>query len=446
MKKSVTRRDVLKMSILTASAIVPGASHSSGAIVSNHESHAALGVPRGMPGKEGRVVWEHDPSAVIWKGQGFWWEDNNIIQGRVDNMVLGGLKHLTDTSTAAAAWDVLFRHFNRGGSGYRPGERVAIKVNLNNAGNPNDDDADATQHAVLALLKTLIFDGGVPGGDITVYDATHNPKFQRGKMPSRIIAYCRKQGGELLKVRWVDSYGENGAIMKELTGDILTYSVAENNVCGKRIPTCLKEAKYLINMALLKGHVTGGVTLTAKNHYGTINPGKDHVYLDPLNTTVGPLPRYSPLVDIMASPEIGQKTLLYVIDALLGALQQQTVNTPWFTPPFNGHHTSSLLFSLDPVAIDTVAYDLLLHAYQDPRQPNKNSGVAERLPGADNYLHEAALAQAAPSGVKYVQNGKPVESLGIHEHANLSVPIIGQRYQAIQLVYTLASAAERTSG
>ena len=39
--------------------------------------------------------------------------------------------------------------------------------------------------------------------------------------------------------------------------------------------------------------------------------------------------------------------------------------------------------------------------------------------GVHNYLHEAALADKAPSGVAYRDgNGRRVASLGVHEHWN----------------------------
>jgi hypothetical protein len=37
---------------------------------------------------------------------------------------------------------------------------------------------------------------------------------------------------------------------------------------------------------------------------------------------------------------------------------------------------------------------------------------------ADNYLHEAALADHAPSGTVYAPDGEPLKSLGVHEHWN----------------------------
>ncbi|MCX8035577.1 MAG: DUF362 domain-containing protein [Candidatus Sumerlaeia bacterium] len=392
----------------------------------------AIGVPRGMRGKEGRVVWQHDPQAVKWTGSGYWWEDANTDQARVEQMLSLGLRNLTDAGTDTAAWNALFRHFNRGAAGYTPGESIAIKINLNNAHDPNDNQPDATQHLVLALLKSLILEAGIPGASLVVYDATY-ASINRGRIPDRIFNYCRAPGGQFLNVVWVDSYGGNGRTAKVLTGNVLTYAVS--NSCGAQIPTVVKDAKYLINVPLLKGHATAGVTLCAKNHYGTINTGKDHTYIDPLNTSVGNLPRYNPLVDIMGSPEIGGKTLLYLMDGLYGAMSLDTTPVRWTSAPFGNHYTASLLLSLDPVAIDTVAYDLLVAAYNDPNQTGKATSVANRLPNADNYLHEAAQADNPPSGIVYSHGGTRFQSLGVHEHADFSAPTIGQRYQTISLRY-----------
>ena len=61
---------------------------------------------------------------------------------------------------------------------------------------------------------------------------------------------------------------------------------------------------------------------------------------------------------------------------------------------------------------------------------------------ADGYLHEMASANNPPSGITYMQNGKRVESLGVHEHwtndedrqysRNLD-PVNGK---GIELIYT----------
>ena len=65
--------------------------------------------------------------------------------------------------------------------------------------------------------------------------------------------------------------------------------------------------------------------------------------------------------------------------------------------------------SQDPIAIDSVGLDILKSEPQFNVQGN-----------ADNYLHEAALAGRPPSGSMYDPNGtgKPLASLGVHEHWN----------------------------
>jgi hypothetical protein len=66
--------------------------------------------------------------------------------------------------------------------------------------------------------------------------------------------------------------------------------------------------------------------------------------------------------------------------------------------------------SQDPVAIDSVGLDIL-----------RSEPKATQVRGnADNYLHEAALAAKPPSGTVYDPegDGKPLASLGVHEHWN----------------------------
>jgi hypothetical protein len=79
--------------------------------------------------------------------------------------------------------------------------------------------------------------------------------------------------------------------------------------------------------------------------------------------------------------------------------------------PFDGHWTSSLFASQDGVALDSVALDFLRN------EPT----LAAIVTGAvDNYLHEMAMAHQAPSGITYdpAKTGKPLASLGVHEHWN----------------------------
>jgi hypothetical protein len=62
----------------------------------------------------GRVVWVHDPNATKWDGvTGHWWDAQNLDQQAVDKMLSHALQTLTAEQNDAAAWDALFRYFNR---------------------------------------------------------------------------------------------------------------------------------------------------------------------------------------------------------------------------------------------------------------------------------------------------------------------------------------------
>jgi hypothetical protein len=102
--------------------------------------NAPMGVARGI--YPGRVVWAHDPDAARWSGNvssttDQWWMDKNTSQHRVDAMLSGTLRSLTGSKNDEAAWEKMFSYYNEGmhgvRRGYRPGEIVAIKVNLNNS-------------------------------------------------------------------------------------------------------------------------------------------------------------------------------------------------------------------------------------------------------------------------------------------------------------------------
>src|ERR1700721_1075931 len=95
---------------------------------------AATGIPRGLV--PGRGTWAHDPAAVTWDGTGSWWTDANNNQAAIDRMVSYSIRGVTNQKSDAQAWNAIFHHFNRthgrGNTGYKTGEKVEIKPNLNN--------------------------------------------------------------------------------------------------------------------------------------------------------------------------------------------------------------------------------------------------------------------------------------------------------------------------
>jgi hypothetical protein len=185
------------------------------------------------------------------------------------------------------------------------------------------------------------------------------------------------------------------------------------------VPLSFAEAKYVVNIANLKSHLLAGVTLCGKNHYGSRLRSPDATGYYNLHQD---LPLYSPvegsyrnLVDMIGHAHMGGKTLLYFVDGLYpGIVGVGSVPIRWVNPPFWGDWTSSLFASQDPIAIDSVCFDFL----QLEGRPEEYPLMA----GADDYLHEGALAHDPPSGTFYDPDheGEVVRltSLGVHEHWN----------------------------
>ena len=168
----------------------------------------------------------------------------------------------------------------------------------------------------------------------------------------------------------------------------------------------------MINVALFRAHVSFGVTLTAKNHFGSVYfPDTDAWSPRTLHDSgnrKNPMGSYNNLVDLIGHRHLGGKTLLYLLDGLYGAEHNEGTVIHYLS--FGDDWTSSLFLSQDPIAIDSVALDFL-----------RNEPRATRVIGhPDNYMHEAALADKPPSGTVYDPegDGARMKSLGVHEHWN----------------------------
>jgi hypothetical protein len=385
-----------------------------------------VGVAKGL--YPGRVVWAHDPKATDWAGpgHGHWWEGSHTNQTVVGSMMSGVIRRLGGKGSDARAWDALVKQFNQshghGKAGYRKGEKVTIKVNLVGciAGGGVDpkshdlvrdlDYMNTSPQMILALLRQLVHAVGVRPQDISVGDPLC-------LFPNQ---YYDLLDGEFPDVRYLDHDGGNGShprTLAQLSSVPFYWSSRPTGVAQDYVPVPYAEAKYLINMASLKSHIAAGVTLCGKNHYGSLlrkPPAKGyydmHVSLPRVVPGSG---HYRALVDLMGHAHTGGKTLLCLIDGLYPGVHP-TEHSPrrFSTSPFNGQWASSLLASQDPVAIDSVAFDFLWTEWND----------FPHMSGADDYLHEAALADHPPSGTFYdpnhATNTTRLASLGVHEHWN----------------------------
>jgi hypothetical protein len=124
---------------------------------------------------------------------------------------------------------------------------------------------------------------------------------------------------------------------------------------------------------------------------------------------------YRALVDLMGHAHLGGKTFLYLIDGLYsGDHNNDTVPHRWPVAPFNGGWTSSVFASQDPVAIESVLFDLF--------QLDTDSFQYPKIAGAEDYMNEAAQANNPPSGTFYDPDHATatsrLSSLGVFEHWN----------------------------
>ncbi len=397
-----------------------------------------VGTAKGI--NPGRVVWVHDPDATSWNGYAqWWWDDKNTNQTVVNNMTEHSIQWLTGEEDMQKAWEAIFKYFNanhdKGDVGYTKGEKIAIKVNMNSCSGPNapNNSSKTSPHIVLSYVSHLIDIVGVEQEDITIYDKSrHISKGIYDKVSAKYpeVKYM-DDNGQSDKANWsadVVDFDSQIKWSQELTlereGGNPTY-----------LPKTISEASYIINMGNLKGHNLAGVTLCAKNHFGTFYAhSEEYNYYGPKAAGVHPYavvhrfgtcggtgkwdfcPRemgtYNTLVDLMGHKDLGGKTLLFILDALYCSKNQNggTLPNKWSMEPFNNDWTSSIFISQDGVAIESVGLDFLRN------EPTQN----EVYGNVDNYLHEAAQAANPPSGTVYdpEDDGSPLENLGVHEHWN----------------------------
>jgi uncharacterized protein (DUF362 family) len=384
--------------------------------------NAPMGTAFGV--KPGRVAWAFNPEATTWDGASNapgWWDDRNTHPEVVEKMLSGTIRSVGNAASDQEAWQKIFTDFNarkgKGRVGYKKGETIAIKLNLNQVRN-HGDNANASYIApqlVQALLHQLVREAGVAPADITFYDAIRH-------VPSTIFDRCTK---EFPGVHFVDSTGGDGR-EKYVIDKADALNLAEGGT-PIHFPTCVTKAEYLINVAGLKGHMMAGMTVCAKNHLGSIftpdgSPAARNMHSSiAVRSGRGGAPRsmgsYNGLVDLNGHKDLGGKTVLYIIDGLYATKHNEyrlDSSCKWESAPFNKNWTASLFASQDGVAIDSVALDFLRS------EPTLSAIVTGAV---DNYLHEMALANQPPSKTVYdpEKDGKPLASQGVHEHWNNAV-------------------------
>ncbi len=373
----------------------------------------------------GRVAWIHDANATNWNGPGSgqnWFSSTCTNQGVVDNMVSKAVRALAGAGSDAEAWDVIFHKFNknhgRGDVGYQPGEKIGIKINMTLTFEGNRDKPtpswwtgpafidliDNSPQLAVALLDQLVNVVGVSESDISIGD------------PIRVMPnyWYNIVHAAFPNVVYVDKLGGAGrtAPVSSSVEFYWSTSAADSNT-QDYIPTCFADAEYFVNFSILKSHDGSGITLGGKNNYGSLRGPQDAGYYDLHLTRAADLPgmgHYRAIVDLMGHRELGGKTLVSLIDGLFAGQNWSSEPVKWNMAPFNNDWPSSIFLSMDQVAADSVGADFLYTEWT----------TLPRMSGADDYLHEAALANDPCSHAVYdpEDDGSRLASLGVHEHWN----------------------------
>lgn len=368
-----------------------------------------VGIGRGI--FPGRVTWIFNPNVAKFNGStGNYWDDSNTIQSESDKMVVEAIKNLTSQTNEADSWNALFVHFNstKNGTstGYKSGQKIAIKVNMNNtSSHTNTKNINGSPQLILSLLKSLINSGGVAQNCITVFDAS---RF----ITNNVYDKCHVMFPDVI---FVDNIGGDGRVKSTYTSNAIPFSANVGSL-ATGIVDCAIQADYLINMALLKGHGGQGVTLCGKNWYGATSINSDYRLNahNNFSAATNGSNRHMTFVDYMGHKHLGEKSMLFMIDAIYATKGVSgTPSVKWQKAPFNNRWPSSLFVSQDGVAIDAVGIDFLRSEWTD---------LPDML-NCGKYLIEASQANNPPSQVFYdaEKDGVRCKSLGTYESWNNSI-------------------------
>jgi uncharacterized protein (DUF362 family) len=235
------------------------------------------------------------------------WTSGGPDAGIVTEMLDAGLATLAGVSDALAVWRALFD----------PGERVLLKVNCIAYGGP-------TQPVVTYAVAQRLLDAGLRAEDILIFDRTDNELAAAG--------YALNDGGA-----GVQCHGSRGSGTEMALSQATVRFFQELDACDA-----------IINLPIPKEHGTAGVSVALKNHYGSVDrPGALH------GNSCDPA-----IAELNAQPNVRDKTRLVVSAAL------NVSPFDWNRP----EREDALLLSFDPVALDTVARDILVRHRQDRGQ------------------------------------------------------------------------------
>ena len=301
-RPTLSRRDLLKT--LTAASALVGWSLLPGHLRSGEDSRASAEASQTWKlaaplRRDGVVVIVRSPSAIGGR--------RRVNAGVVERMVGEGVTRLTGVSDPAQAW----RRF------FAPSDIIGIKVNCLGA------PVTRTHVEVTMAVATGLKRAGVAAHNLIIYDRSTD-ELRRAGYPVNTGSGLRCYGTDRR------GYDDEPTVAGEVGS------------CYSRILS--EDCTALINVPLLKDHDMAGVSISLKNHFGSINnPNKLH------------LDRCCPYAaDVNLAPVIRKKQRLVICDALEVIYDGGPTYRPGSTSNYG-----ALLIGTDPVALDRVGWQII---------------------------------------------------------------------------------------
>lgn len=245
-------------------------------------------------------------------------KSNKIVEHQVGKLLERAMENLFQVDHAEVAWRKLFSK----------DDVVGIKINCL-AGK-----GISTSQELAGAIAEALRQAGVPDRNIIIWDRANRDLEKAGYRIQTDRNRIKCYGNDF--VGYTQDIYEHGEVGSHLS-KILVY-----------------QCTAVINVPILKDHGIVGMTNALKNFFGAIhNPNKYHDFNgDPF------------IADVNMLTEIRSKVRLTIADALTAQYEGGPPFMPQWAWNYNG-----LIVGFDPVAIDTIGWDII-------EKKRKENGIA----------------------------------------------------------------------
>lgn len=264
------------------------------------------------------------------------WKDGQLDAEIVKNLMAKGMQTLTHRESTADAWKDFF------------GAEDVVGIKINPLAGPEL----STHRVVVEQIIAGLQNAGVKENNIIIWD--------------RFEAHLKRAGYELnLSDTGVRYYATNGKgpgydekVFYE-TDEDAPKRREDGNTKSYLSKIVTKQVTKIINVPVLKQHGVSGVSLCLKNiAFGSVN-NTIRFHPNPINCNPA-------IGEICSMPAIKEKLVLNILDGLRGCYD----GGPGYKPE-SAWEYNSLLFSVDPVALDRVGRQII----EDKRKEAKLEAI-----------------------------------------------------------------------